>query len=57
MINLRRLYQRLLDLGILTVFEKEKLAEKFNSLNPIELRKDLSFQLKRFKNVIESKSD
>jgi hypothetical protein len=50
-------YQRLIDSGTLTIYEKEKLAKTFNSLNPIELRKDLSFQLKRFKRIFEGKSD
>ncbi len=50
-------YQRLLESGTLSLYEKEELIATFSSLNPIELRKDLSFQLKRFKRIFEGKSD
>ncbi len=50
-------YQRLLDPETLTDYERERLAETFNSLNPIELRKYLSFQLMRFKRIFEGVID
>jgi hypothetical protein len=50
-------YQRLLDSGTLSMYEKEKMIEKYNSLNPIELRKELNFQLRSFKRIFEGKSE
>lgn len=50
-------FQRLIESSELSVFQKEKLKEKYKSLNPIELRKELNEQLSRFKRILENKSD
>jgi hypothetical protein len=41
----------------LSVYQKEVLKEKFESLNPIQLRRDLNDQMKRFKRFVDGKSD
>lgn len=48
-------FQRLLESDSLTVFEKEQLRAKYETLNPIKLRKELNNQLKRFKRIYEGK--
>lgn len=50
-------YQRLLDSGTLSMYEREQLIQKYESLNPIELRKELNFQLKRFERIYDGKSN
>lgn len=50
-------YQRLLDSDCLSMHEKENLKRTYESLNPVELRKELNFQLKRFKRIYEGASD
>lgn len=50
-------YQRLLDSDCLSMHEKENLKRTYESLNPVELRKDLNFQLKRFRRINEGTSD
>ena len=50
-------YQRLLESNTLSMYEKEKIVETYKLLNPIELRKELNFQLKRFKRIFKGKSD
>lgn len=50
-------YQRLVESKELTLYQKVQLKEKYSGLNPIELRKYLNDQLKRFERIIEGKSD
>jgi hypothetical protein len=50
-------YQRLMDSKDVSVFQKEQLKSKFDTLNPIELRKDLNDQMKRFRRFADRKSD
>lgn len=50
-------YQRLMNSSDLSVYQKEVLKEKFESLNPIQLRRDLNDQMKRFKRFVDGKSD
>jgi hypothetical protein len=48
-------YQRLLDSDYLSLHEKQKMNEFCESLNPIELRKELNARLKFFQRVYEGK--
>lgn len=41
----------------LSLYQKIQLKEKYESLNPVELRKNLNDQLKRFERIIEGRSD
>jgi len=50
-------YQRLIESSELSVYQKEQLKEKYKSLNPIELKRELNDQLARFKRIIENKSE
>jgi hypothetical protein len=50
-------YQRLMESRELSLYQKVQLKEKYKSLNPIEHRKELDDQLKRFERIIEGKSD
>jgi hypothetical protein len=50
-------YQRLVNSTELSVYQKEMLREKFESLNPIQLRRDLNDQMKRFKRFVDGRSD
>lgn len=50
-------YQRLLDSDCLNLYQKQKLTDKYESLNPVELRKELNNQLKWFERVYSGKSD
>jgi len=44
-------YQRLFYSGGLIMIDKQHLIERYNSLDPIDLRKALHFQLKRFRRI------
>ena len=50
-------YQRLMNSSELSKYQKEMLKEKFESLNPIQLRKELNDQMKRFKRFVDGRSD
>ena len=50
-------FQRLLESDSLTKYQKQNLLDQYNKLNPIELRKELNNQLKRFKRLVEGKSN
>lgn len=50
-------YERLMSSNDLSIYQKEQLREKFESLNPIQLRRDLNDQMKRFKRFVDGKSD
>ena len=50
-------YQRLIESDELSIYQKERLREKFKSLNPIELRGELNEQMSRFKRILENISD
>ncbi len=50
-------FQRLIESKELALYQKVQLKEKYSGLNPIELRKNLNDQLKRFERIIEGKSD
>ncbi len=50
-------YQRLIESGELSLYQKVQLKEKYQGLNPIERRKDLNDQLKRFERIIQRKGD
>ena len=50
-------YQRLLESGYLSNYKKKKLNELYQSLNPIELKKDLNDIMKRFKRHVNGESD
>lgn len=49
-------YQRLMESEHVSRYEKDRLQSQFNSLNPIKLRKELNFHLKRFHRILEGKS-
>lgn len=50
-------FRRLIESNTLSNYEKQNLINFYNSLNPINLRKMLNFQLKRFRRIHEGKSD
>lgn len=50
-------YQRLMNSENLSKYQKQRLKEKFDTLNPIQLKKDLNDLMKRFKRFYEGKSD
>lgn len=50
-------YQRLLESDHLSNFEKQELRNKFNTINPIKLRKELNDQIKRFNRLNNGKSN
>ena len=50
-------YQRLIESPELSVYEKDKLKSQYEKLNPLQLKKELNFELKRFRRILEGKSD
>ena len=49
-------YERLMNSDMISNYEKQRLEERFNAINPIELKKQLNFNLKRFRRIMEGKS-
>lgn len=50
-------YHRLMESSELSIYQKEKLKGKYESLNPIKLKKELNEQMKRFRRILDGKSD
>ncbi len=50
-------YQRLIDSGKLSSYQVQQLTERYESLNPIQLKKELNDMMKRFNRFLEGKSD
>ena len=50
-------YQRLLESNELSSYQKQRLIDKYKSLNPIRLKKELNDQMKRFRRILSGKSE
>lgn len=50
-------YQRLIESNLLTRYEKKKSRDQYNNFNPIKLKKELNDQMKRFRRLLNGKSE